>query len=177
MQYKLIVGLGNPGAEYQDTYHNVGFLALDAAKARLGAEPAFARYKDLFEYTKTEGMMFVRPLTFMNASGRAVKEAAKMAHADPGEIFVMHDDSDLMIGALKVAAGQNAAGHHGIESIIGSLGSKDFMRARIGIRPAAETIRQKAGEFVLKPIKKKDREALEAVFADIADRLAASLQA
>jgi len=178
MNYTLIVGLGNPGEEYENTYHNVGFLALLAAKKSIEAaatetEAPFERYKNSFEYAKCGALAFVRPLTFMNESGRAVREAARMFHAKPDEIFVLHDDSDLTVGAIKISVGQNAAGHHGVESIIESLGSNEFTRARIGIRPANEVIRKKAGEFVLKPIKKSDHAALEKVFEEIIKKIKA----
>ncbi len=181
MRYKLIIGLGNPGEEYENTYHNAGLLALDALKEKLdagGTTPVeFKKYKDLFEYAKygdPENTALVRPLVFMNESGIALKEAARMAGASPEDIFVMHDDSDLAIGDVKISKGQGAAGHHGVESIVAALHSNDFTRARIGIRPLEE-IRdraggKKAGEFVLQKIKTKDAKALSVVFEKIIER-------
>ena len=175
MKYKLVVGLGNPGPEYEHTYHNAGALALEAAKDEFekmhGGRIPFSKYKNRFEYARVGEMLFARPLAFMNESGAAVREAARMAKAGPEEIFVMHDDSDLAVGSLKVEAGRNAAGHHGVESIIEALGSKEFTRARIGIRPEREAVRRKAADIVLKTISKKDGEALQRVFAAIAERI------
>lgn len=170
MNYKLLMGLGNPGDEYADTYHNVGALALDAIREKIEASEGplhFRKHGDLFEYAKTAGAILARSLVYMNESGRAVKEAARAFDVAPEAIAILHDDSDLPIGEYKMLSGQNAAGHHGVESTIAALDSKEFMRVRIGIRSPNERVRKKAGDFVLKPISAADKKTLEGVFERI----------
>jgi PTH1 family peptidyl-tRNA hydrolase len=113
----------------------------------------------------------MKPLTFMNESGVAVKEAMKKFGAAAEDLLVIHDESDLTVGDFKVSTGKNAAGHRGIQSIIDHIGTNEFQRVRIGIRPAREVVRKKASEFVLKQIAKKDRERLEEVFKKIIEEL------
>ena len=174
---KIVVGLGNPGSEYEATYHNAGMLALRALAAALegnGEEIIFKPHRDLFLYARGEngGLALVIPLLYMNESGNAAKEALKKFGASPRDMIVMHDDSDLKVGSYKIAAGRGAAGHHGVESIIRTIGSGEFTRVRIGIRPPAEKTRKKAGEFVLKKISAKDRRMFEKeVFPHIAAEL------
>ena len=107
----------------------------------------------------------------MNNSGKFVVKAAKKAGAKPEEILIAHDDSDLEIGKYKIDFGRGAGGHHGIESIQKHLKTNDFWRLRIGIRPANETVRQKAEEFVLKKISSNDKKILGSVFEEIILRL------
>ncbi len=179
-QVNVIVGLGNPGPEYHMTYHNAGMLALPSLAARLapdaagpdGTDLTFTRYKRLFEYAIADGWAFVRPLIYMNDSGRAVKEALRVLDATPEGLIVAHDDSDLALGTWKIVrGGGGAAGHKGIISIIDHLGTPSFTRARIGIRDPRETHRKKAGDFVLSPIGAHEREALEKAFLEIAEAL------
>ena len=159
----LVVGLGNPGSEYENTYHNVGA----AAVTRLASDALFERYKDIFEYAKIGKDVFVRPLTFMNESGKAVREAMKQFKAKPTDLTVIHDDSDIIVGNYKISFAKNSAGHKGVQSIIDALKTNEFTRIRIGIRPAQEKKRQKAGEFALKQISKTDHAAFEAIFEKI----------
>lgn len=175
MKTKLIVGLGNPGEEYADTYHNVGTMAVeDMVKGREadGETIAWKTHQDLFRYAKTDHAMFVIPLTYMNDAGRAVKEALKKANAAPQELVVIHDESDLAVGDHKLSARRGAAGHKGVQSIMDALGSDDFTRIRIGIRDANEKKRRKAEEFVLAKIKGSDKKILEEVFQKITAELA-----
>jgi peptidyl-tRNA hydrolase, PTH1 family len=177
MNFKLIVGLGNPGAEYEDTYHNVGMLALAAIAThgeKGGETLRFKRHGDLFEYTKAGSTIFVRPLVFMNESGRAVADALHAFGIASQELLILQDDTDLAIGKYKIAAGQNSAGHHGVDSIIESLGGNDFTRTRIGIRATDEPRRKKAAEFVLAPITPEDKKIFAGVFAEITEKLGMS---
>ena len=170
MNFKLIVGLGNPGTEFKDTYHNVGVQALHAIAKHYEAkgEPLhFRRHGDLFEYGKVAGILLVRPLVFMNESGRAVQSALHAFSVATRDLLVLHDDSDLLIGDVKITTGQNSAGHHGIDSIIEAVGGNDFTRARIGIRATDEPRRKKAAEFVLTPIIENDKIIFEDVFLKI----------
>ena len=158
----LVVGLGNPGKEYETTYHNVGVLALESL-----APEKFKKYKDLFEYAETDATVFVRPLTYMNESGTAVRAALKNFKAKPASLVLIHDDSDIIVGEYKISFDRNSAGHKGVQSVIDALGTKEFSRIRIGIRPARERQRQKVGEFALKKIATKDMVVLKKVFEEI----------
>ncbi len=149
---KLIIGLGNPDKKYENTYHNVGFLAVDYfAKNLLNSN-------------------LLKSAVFMNQSGDFVGKAIKKHGIKPQELMVIHDDSDIELGNYKISFGRSSAGHQGVESIINSLGTKNFWRLRIGIRKAglpAETRRAKAGDFVLEKITKNDWEILEKTFSEI----------
>jgi PTH1 family peptidyl-tRNA hydrolase len=168
---RLVIGLGNPGAEYENTYHNVGFLALDALFANAHDAPAWKTHKKIFSYVRAGTATFIKPLTFMNESGIAAKEALKKFRAAPEEMLVVHDESDLPVGDFKISVGKNSAGHRGVQSVIDHVGTNGFERARIGIRPAGETKRKKASTFVLRQITKKDRAALGEVFEKVEEGL------
>ena len=169
----LIIGLGNPGSEYENTYHNVGFLALDAiiANTTRGEMPDWKMHKKLFSYARLENAIFIKPLTFMNESGLAAKEALKKFDAAIQNLTVIHDESDLPIGEFKISSGKNAAGHRGVQSIIDHIGTNEFQRIRIGIRPVEEGVRKKASAFVLTRIKTREQATLEGVFQEIAKAL------
>ncbi len=177
MKHSIIVGLGNPGEEFAGTFHNAGVMALAALAKRYteatsgDTDMAFKKHSDIFSYAKVGGVVFVRPLVFMNESGVAVREALKTFSAEPSDLVVLHDDSDLPLGEYKHSDGGGSAGHKGIQSIIDHIGTPDFTRVRIGIRNPHEGSRQKAGSFVLKKISKDDEAKLDAVFQTIGDRL------
>ncbi|MEK7076907.1 MAG: aminoacyl-tRNA hydrolase [Patescibacteria group bacterium] len=160
---KLIVGLGNPGAPYEATYHNAGFLALQFLESAFlkesgeGKERAWKQDR-LFAYRRIGSSIFVKPLVFMNRSGTAVKSALRRFACAPEEMLVLHDDFDIPLGKAKCAFGRGSAGHHGIESISETLRTKGFWRFRIGVRKKPG----KAGAFVLSRISLKDREAMYA---------------
>lgn len=156
---KIIIGLGNPGKEYEKTYHNVGFLAIDYfAKNHPFSNFQFLISKPL----KTD--------VFMNQSGSFVAKTVKKYRLKPEEILIVHDDSDIELGKYKISFGRGSAGHNGAESIIKTLKTKNFWRLRIGIRPPEEKSK-KALEFVLKKIKKSDLEILNSVFKKVAKEL------
>ena len=161
---KLIIGLGNPESQYGQTYHNAGFLFIN----KMSDYGKFKNNKN-FEYLKINGLIFIKPLVFMNESSKAVFAAMKYFKAKPEEILIVHDDSDIEIGKFKISFGRGSAGHNGVESIIKSLKTKDFWRLRIGIRP--QKSKQKAEKFVLKKISKKDLEILEKVFKEAAGKI------
>ncbi len=128
---KLVVGLGNPGREYERTRHNAGFWALDALARALGASFAPER-KFHGEVAKAGGVWLLKPSTFMNKSGLAVGSLAKFYQITPAEILVAHDEMDLPPGGVKMKIG-GAAGSNGIKDIVASLSTKDFWRVRVGI--------------------------------------------
>jgi len=170
---RLVVGLGNPGAKYENTYHNAGMAAMEAIAAvfSLDGAPFWETHKKLFAYTQADGWVFMKPLLYMNESGTAVREASRKFEVPPENIILLHDDSDLPIGAWKSSRGRGAAGHHGVESAIAALGTNDFTRIRIGIRPQNERTRKKAGEFVLRKVTKTSAEIFKKMFDEIADEL------
>jgi len=165
--FKLIIALGNPGEEYDDTYHNAGFLALDRFMEQAADEKkiAWKQVKGTFKYFKNDDAIWAKPLVFMNDSGRAVQAALAYLKLPAEEMLVVHDDSDLAIGEYKLSFDHGSAGHNGVKSIIEHLGTQKFWRLRIGIRPdTVETRRAKAGEFVLRKINKENQgRILEAV--------------
>jgi PTH1 family peptidyl-tRNA hydrolase len=176
MQKKIIVGLGNPGKEYEHTYHNVGIMALDAIATDLekdGEALVWNTHKHLFRAATVENVVLVAPLTFMNESGGAVREALKKYNALPADLIVLHDESDLAIGTYKISSDRSSAGHRGVQSIIDALGSQDFVRGRIGIRPASEAKRKKASAFVLAPISAADQKKIDGAIEEMTGKLTA----
>lgn len=162
------MGLGNPGAEYDGTYHNAGRMFVEYLAKKNGL--TFERpSKKLFEYAKQGPHVLAVPKVFMNDSGRAALEALayfkRPAAPQPGDFLIAHDDSDIALGDYKVSVGGGAAGHHGIESIIATLGTPEFARLRFGIRPQDEDVpRKKAGDFVLAPMPEGHRTLLYGAF-------------
>jgi PTH1 family peptidyl-tRNA hydrolase len=147
--------------------------ALDALASLLSENtaPHWETYKKLFGYARIRDWIFLKPFTFMNESGRAVREAMRKFNVPPENIVLLHDDSDLPQGAWKISRGRGAAGHHGVESVIAALGRDDFTRIRIGIRPRNERVRRKAEEFVLRPVTKSAASIFKKTFEEIAEAL------
>ena len=181
MDHTLIIGLGNPDPALANTYHNVGVLAVqwlaehaaDNGESAVinGGAPKFRAHKGLFTYAKIGDTTFIRPLVYMNESGRAVYDAMHAFGAAAKDIVIIHDDSDIAVGDFKYAKSGRSAGHNGIRSIIDHLHTEDFARIRIGIREPNETHRKKAGDFVLSPIVPADKKTFEEVFKKIAELL------
>ncbi len=161
MDSRILIGLCNPGEEYSKTYHNIGGLFIDYLASSLDVRLKKTRR---FEYARHGGLIVVKSASYMNQSGATVAAALKYFETPPQELLVVHDDSDLTVGNYRLSVGQNPAGHHGVESVIGSLRTKDFYRLRIGVRPVSEAKRRKAGDFVLHKINGKDYALVEAVF-------------
>lgn len=170
---KVVIGLGNPGDEYADTYHNAGAIAVYGLSGagegdfhRVGNKP--------FRYIKNGGVVFVIPETYMNESGLAVNTALDYFNAGPENLILIHDDSDIEVGKYKISSESGSAGHNGVKSTFDALGTERFTRVRIGVRGAAGTAggeRKKADEFVLKRMLKDDREKIEATFEEIKTKL------
>ena len=132
----MIAGLGNPGREYEDTPHNVGFVAVDSICRSLGGdwriEPRFKA--DMAKVsTQGESLLLVRPLTYMNASGEAIGPLMRYYRLEPADVIVMSDDVNLEPGRIRVRATGSAGGHNGLKSIIEHLGTQQFTRIRIGV--------------------------------------------
>lgn len=134
----LVIGLGNPGEQYQHTPHNLGFWVLDEFQKK-NKFPDFKIEKKL-ESKVSEGklrkekVLLVKPQTFMNSSGRAVKKIVETSNCPPEKMFVIHDDLDLSLGRIKLCFDKGAAGHKGVNSIIENLQDQRFYRLRIGIK-------------------------------------------
>ena len=131
----LIVGLGNPGREYETTRHNAGFRALDILADKLGCKVDKLKYQGLYTQVNYKGvkLLLLKPQTFMNLSGRSVLQLSAFFRIPPKRIIVMFDDISLEPGRLRVRADGSAGGHNGIKSIIQELGSQDFPRVKIGV--------------------------------------------
>ncbi len=129
---KLIIGLGNPGKDYQNTRHNVGFLILDNYLGNVDWKEKFnALYFE--KRINSEKVIFVKPLTFMNLSGNAVVKYINYYNVNIDDILVIQDDLDLPFSTYKLKKNSSAGGHNGIKSIINCLGSQDFLRLKIGV--------------------------------------------
>lgn len=130
---KLIIGLGNPGEQYQKVRHNLGFMVADELVKKIGAGN-WSENKNLkSEIVKTLDLVIAKPQTYMNNSGMAVKLLVDYFKIPVEDIIIIHDELDLPLGKIKVRSGGAAAGHHGVESIIKALGDDKFIRVRLGI--------------------------------------------
>lgn len=131
----LIVGLGNPGREYEKTRHNAGFRALDILAKKLECKVDKAKFQGLYGQVNFKGskLLLLKPQTFMNLSGRSVLQLSAFFHVPPQNIIVLFDDISLVPGALRIRKDGSAGGHNGIKSIIAELGRQDFPRVKIGV--------------------------------------------
>ncbi|MFZ5845017.1 MAG: aminoacyl-tRNA hydrolase [Patescibacteria group bacterium] len=138
---KLIVGLGNPGEKYQNTRHNIGYLVVARLARELGGVTAAwqTSEKHRAETARVGDVLLVKPTTFMNNAGLAVKSLVDFYKLDPSDLWVIHDDIDLPLGKIRIRAGGASAGHRGIESIIAHLRSDKFVRFRLGIGRGKES--------------------------------------
>lgn len=147
---KLIVGLGNPGAEYEQTRHNVGFMVLDVILSQLKASRLKQNHKAALWCARVEGeeVLLAKPLTYMNLSGEAVSRLVKAHNLSVDDLLVIVDDMDLPTGRVRVRAKGSSGGHRGLKSIIEHLGRDDFARIRVGIgRPEYEVVDYVLGRF------------------------------
>ena len=131
----IIVGLGNPGSQYDRTRHNVGFRVLDALAAECGVKVNRSRFKALTATASVGGekVLLMKPQTFMNASGLSVEPAAAFYKVPPERILVIFDDVSLPIGKIRIRAEGSAGGHNGLKSLISALGSQNFPRIKVGV--------------------------------------------
>ena len=157
----LIVGLGNPGREYEKTRHNCGFRALDKIADSLGCKVDRLKFQGLYGQTVYNGtkLFLLKPQTYMNLSGRSVLQLSAYYHIPPHRIIVLFDDISLPPGRLRVRADGSAGGHNGIKSIIAELGSQDFPRVKIGVgaKPHPE---QDLADWVLSTFSAQEEKAL-----------------
>lgn len=165
----LIAGLGNPTKEYEKTRHNAGFDAIDVLADKLGIGITEKKHRALCGrgMFRGEKLLFVKPQTFMNASGESIGEAARFYQLPPEQIIILYDDINLEVGQLRIRKKGSAGGHNGIKSIIAHLGSQDFLRVRIGVGAKPEQMDLVA--YVLGRFDKADRAVMEEAFRDAAD--------
>ena len=162
----LVVGLGNHGEKYNNTRHNAGFLAVDFLAKKLECEEwkLMKKTNSRISTCRIEGkkLILAKPNVYMNESGGPIAALMKYYNIDASQLIVIHDDADLPIGDKKVQTSRGSAGHNGVESIMNHLGTKDFTRIRLGVRPEDNTL--PAMELVLKPFSDDDKTELESSF-------------
>jgi peptidyl-tRNA hydrolase, PTH1 family len=159
----LLVGLGNPGREYRETRHNVGFQAVDQLCASFGIKLSRLQSKALIGTGLWQGckIVLVKPQTFMNLSGQAVTSLLRFYKVPLSQLLVFHDDIDLPVGTLRIRPGGGSAGQRGLASIIEQLGTQDFPRMRIGVgRPPGQMV---AADYVLQNFSSADLEIISVV--------------
>ena len=164
----LVVGLGNPGAEYTVTRHNAGFLFIDYLAAALGATVTRARFKALVGEANVGGarVLLMKPETYMNLSGEAVREAAAFYHIEPDHVIVICDDVTLDVGRLRVRGKGSDGGHNGIKSLIKELGTDGFSRVRVGVGKKPHPDFDLA-DWVLSAFTKAEQEVLQKIFPTV----------
>jgi PTH1 family peptidyl-tRNA hydrolase len=159
---KLLVGLGNPGPEYESTRHNAGFWWIDEVARKLGASlvPDRAYYGLVARVNRPDGPIWLlEPMTFMNLSGKSVAALARFFKIAPNEILVVHDELDLMPGQMKLKLGGSHAGHNGLRDIHAQLGTADYWRLRLGIGHPG--VKSEVVNYVLRKPSPEHREAIE----------------
>lgn len=164
---KLIIGLGNPGDKYTNTPHNIGFAAIETIAEEYNCsawkidKKANAEISDGIIDDKK--VLLAKPQTFMNSSGKTVKALLRFYKISPSDLITIHDDIDIALGAIKISEASGAAGHNGIKSVIREIGTQEFTRIRIGIRPTSGKPAN-VEHFVLQRFSKTDQaEALAAI--------------
>ena len=159
---KLIVGLGNPGIEYQFTPHNLGFLAIDRIAQQCGVEVRNRQCRALTARAVigSEPVLLAKPETFMNLSGISVRElVAKHELRPEADLIVIYDELDLPLGMIRIRQRGSSAGHNGMESVIGALGTQEFLRIRLGIAPDRKI--SDGVKYVLAPFRKKELKVVD----------------
>lgn len=160
----LVVGLGNPGARYSGSPHNVGFCVLDklaehlspgASSSSVAASPAVPDWSKRFDaqmllaHVDSEELVLLKPLTFMNRSGESVRQAMSFFEIPVNSTLVVHDEIDLPFGSVKLKRGGGEAGHRGLESVSAEVGSRDYLRLRVGVgKPASGAV----ADYLLEPL-------------------------
>lgn len=166
----LIVGLGNPGKDYERTRHNCGFRAVDLLADKLGCKIDKGKFQGLYGQAMYNGrkLMLLKPQTYMNLSGRSVLQLSAYFNIPPQQIIVLFDDISLEPGRLRVRPDGSAGGHNGIKSIIAEVGSQDFPRVKIGVGAKAHPD-QDLADWVLSGFSASDEKALSSALERAAD--------
>jgi len=167
---KLIVGLGNPGNDYQLTPHNMGFLAVDSIAQQCGVEVRNRQCRALTARAVigSEPVLLAKPETFMNLSGMSVRELVAKHEVRPeSDLIVIYDELDLPLGMIRIRQRGSSAGHNGMESVIGALGTQEFLRIRLGIAPDRKI--SDGVKYVLTPFRKKELKVVDEVLDTAAE--------
>ncbi|MBE6986742.1 MAG: aminoacyl-tRNA hydrolase [Ruminococcaceae bacterium] len=166
----LIVGLGNPGREYEKTRHNCGFRAIDILAQKLSCKVDKGKFQGLYGQVNYNGskLLLLKPMTYMNLSGRSVLQLSAYFHVPPQRIIVIFDDISLEPGRIRVRADGSAGGHNGIKSIIAEIGSQNFPRVKVGVgaKPHPE---QDLADWVLSNFSASEEKALSSALERAAD--------
>jgi len=172
----IIIGLGNPGEQYKNTRHNVGFMAVDKFAEKNNFPDFVLQKKSNTLMTESENIILAKPQTFMNESGKAVRALTKPYTLNPKPLLVvMHDDIDLPVGKIKIVQERGSAGHKGVESIIQNIGNDGLVRFRIGISPSqthglvGESVEAK--DIVLKNFSEDEQKVINEVIGKTAKAL------
>jgi peptidyl-tRNA hydrolase, PTH1 family len=166
---KVIVGLGNPGVRYRWSRHNVGFQVADRLAEKISILISTRRFKALYGKGRIDSqeVILVKPMTYMNRSGEAVKEVVDFFHVGTEDLVVIHDDLDLPLGRLRIKRRGGDGGHQGVRSIIDRMGENNFIRLKVGIdRPPPE---MDPAEYVLTPFDKTERLLLDDILSRAAE--------
>jgi PTH1 family peptidyl-tRNA hydrolase len=169
---RVIVGLGNPGSQYDWTPHNIGFLAIDVIAERAGIRVTRPESKSQVGVGKLAGedVVLAKPQTFMNLSGAAVRMLLERYECGPEDLIVLSDEAMLPWGMLRIRERGSAGGHNGLNSIIGSLGTNDFIRIRLGVQP--EHPLGDMADYVLGVMRKPEREIAGQMAVETAEAVA-----
>jgi PTH1 family peptidyl-tRNA hydrolase len=173
---KLIVGLGNPGVEYQFTPHNLGFLVVDRIASERGVEIRSRQCRALTARIQVgnEPVLLAKPETYMNLSGMSVRELVAEYEVRPeSDLVVIQDELDFPLGTLRLQTRRSSAGHNGIESIIGALGTQDFLRIRMGVAPERKV--EDGQSYLLSPFRKAALAVVDEMLATAAEAVNAIL--
>ncbi len=165
----IIVGLGNPGTQYEHTRHNVGFEVIDRLAEKHDIRVTERKHRAFCGRGMIGGqkVMLVKPQTFMNLSGESVKSAADFYQTGPDRLIVVYDDVSLAPGQLRIRAKGSAGGHNGIKNIIAQLGTQEFLRVKVGVGKKPE--RMDLADYVLSHFSKGEWERMEEAFNEAAD--------
>jgi len=167
----LVVGLRNPGADYEGTRHNVGSEVVERLLERAGTPPGRApsRISGAIAHTGVgdHRTLFLLPFTFMNESGRVVRSTLDYYKLEPAHLLVIHDDIDLPFGRLRLQFSGGSGGHNGVRSLERALGTKDFSRLKVGVGRPPDS--QDPADYVLRPFSKAERPEVDLIVEDAAD--------
>ncbi len=173
----LIVGLGNPEADYADTRHNLGFACVRELARRMDVKIDRKRWQSLVGRSESRGVWFVLPQTYMNLSGEAIAKALRDTKLTPPQLWVVHDELDLPLCRIRIRRGGSGAGHNGVLSIISSLGTSDFVRFRVGIGKPARKGSPAGRSYVLGRFTKAEAARLPSIVDGVATALEVALEA
>jgi len=148
----IIIGLGNPGKKFENTRHNVGFMAIDEFAKKNNFPDFKLQKKSEAEISEKDGLLLAKPQTFMNESGASAQKILGQKNSE--DVIIIHDDVDLPVGKIKIVKERGSAGHKGVESIIQHIGNKNLTRIRIGINSSANS---KAMDIVLKNFSEEEK--------------------